>query len=60
MRADDCQRVFGGVRAVQYVAQDDVDAAPGARITHRALRNWFSGYSAEAGRCVLGRAAGAW
>ena len=58
LRADDCQRVFGGVRALQYVAQDDMDVAPGARITHRALRNWFCGYSAEVGRCGLGGMSG--
>ncbi len=55
-RADDCQRVFGGVRTMRYVAQDDVDAAPGARIAHRAILNFFDGYSAQAGRWAARRA----
>jgi hypothetical protein len=55
-RADDCQRVFGGVRTMRYVAQDDVDAAPGARIAHRAILNFFDGYSAQAGRWAAQRA----
>ncbi|KAK9841990.1 hypothetical protein WJX81_002951 [Elliptochloris bilobata] len=46
---DDCQRVFGGRRMLQYVAQDDMDAAPGTRIMHRAIRNLFSSYSTQDG-----------
>lgn len=51
----DCVRLFGGVRASKYVAQDNVVPLAGARVTHRALDNYFDGHDAGTGRYIPSR-----
>ena len=47
---DDCQRLFGAIRISKYVAQENIELLPGSRVLHRALDNYFNGYSASLGR----------
>lgn len=49
---DECQRLFGATRISKYVAQENVELVPSRRILHRALNNYFRGYSIELGRFV--------
>lgn len=49
----DCVSLFGAPRLSKYVAAANVDAAPpAARVTHRALRHFFDGWSPSLGRYV--------
>lgn len=48
----DCVRLFGGVRITKYVAQDNMEPLAGTRIIHRALDNFFDGYSTSMGRYI--------
>ena len=48
----DCVRLFGGVRLTKYVAQDNVEILEGARVVHRALDSYFSGFSERQGRYI--------
>ena len=52
VRADDCQRVFGSRKNMQYVGQDEIIESPGTRVANRALANFFTGFSRMAGRCA--------
>lgn len=48
----DCQRLFGGVRLTKYVSEDNIIPLEGSRLVHRALDNYFIGYSESLGRYI--------
>lgn len=48
----DCQRLFGGVRLTKYVSQDNIDPLEDGRVVHRALDNYFVGYSERLKRYI--------
>ena len=41
----DCVKLFGGVRLSKYVCQDNMMPVEDATVVHRALENYFVGYS---------------
>jgi hemimethylated DNA binding protein len=48
----DCQRLFGGVRLSKYVCEDNMMPVEGATVVHRALENYFVGYSEKLKRYI--------
>lgn len=42
---EDARRLLGGVRLTKYVAEENIDITTSKRIVHRALENYFVGYS---------------
>eukprot|EP00884_Botryococcus_braunii_P013811 jgi/Botrbrau1/22430/Bobra.0091s0032.1 len=52
---EDCARLFGHPRISKYVAQENIDAITDARVLHRAIANYFEGYSRRLGRYVPNR-----
>ena len=51
---DDCQRLFGSIRITKYVAQENIMTMQvPRRVTHRALENYFTGFSQSKMRCGL-------
>ncbi|KAL4447171.1 hypothetical protein ABPG77_007204 [Micractinium sp. CCAP 211/92] len=51
----DAIRLFGGVRITKYVAQENMEPVSDCRIVHRALDNFFLGYSPALGRYIPSR-----
>ncbi|KAL4443743.1 hypothetical protein ABPG75_011480 [Micractinium tetrahymenae] len=51
----DAIRLFGGVRITKYVAQENMEPVSDCRIVHRALDNFFAGYSPSLGRYIPSR-----
>jgi len=49
---NDCQRIFQGVRLTKYVGEDNMLPLEGVSVVHRALDNYFGGYSPEKGRYI--------
>lgn len=47
---DESSRLFGSTRISKYVAQENVEIATGTRVLHRALNNYFRGFSPSLGR----------
>lgn len=41
----DCEKLFGGVRLSKYVCENNLLPVTGVTIVHRALENYFCGYS---------------
>lgn len=48
----DCQRLFNSIRLTKYVAEENILPLEKARIVHRALDNYFLGYSESIGRYI--------
>ncbi|KAG7672784.1 hypothetical protein Ndes2526B_g08266 [Nannochloris sp. 'desiccata'] len=48
----DCQKLFGGVRLSKYVCEDNMMPVEGATVVHRALENYFVGYSEKLKRYI--------
>lgn len=48
----DCQKLFGGVRLSKYVCEDNMMPVEGATVVHRALENYFVGYSEKLQRYI--------
>lgn len=48
----DCQRLFGGVRLSKYVCEDNMMPVEGVTVVHRALENYFIGYSSSLMRYI--------
>lgn len=48
----DCQRLFGGVRLTKYVCEDNMLPVEEVTVVHRALGNYFIGYSNQLHRYI--------
>jgi len=48
----DSQKLFGGVRLSKYVCEDNMMPLQGATVVHRALENYFVGYSENLKRYI--------
>lgn len=49
---EDARRLLGGIRLTKYVAEENIDITTDKRVVHRALENYFIGYSTACQRYV--------
>jgi len=49
---EDARRLLGGVRLTKYVAEENIEITTNKKVVHRALENYFIGYSTSSQRYV--------